>query len=376
MKIQKNFFLTFFLIPFAILAQNKANINIANNTVLERKEAIVAINWNSILSQYPQIDTTNFVVINTVTKKQVPFQLEHKGLPAIQNLLVQVDVKAKSNLKLSVQKGKPQVFAVKTFARYVPERFDDFAWENDKLAYRAYGKALEGTKGDAFGLDIWVKRTDKMILNKRYKSEDYHKDSGDGLDYYHVGFTLGAGNMAPYVKDSVRYSGNYHHWKMMDNGPLRSTFILGYDTWDVDGLKVKATKTISIDAGSQFYKLENVYTYENGKSLPVVAGIIKRPEAGIMSLNEQDGIMGYWEPQHGEDGITGVAVVLTTPVSSIVIDKEQILAKTEVKSNEPIIYYVGGAWNKAGIITNSVQWFDHINRFSKEIKSPLKVTVK
>ncbi|WP_326936878.1 DUF4861 family protein [Flavobacterium sp. PL11] len=351
-------------------------ISIQNNTVYERKEAVVAIKWESILAAYPQIDTSNFIVINSNTKKQVQYQLERRGSKIIQNLLVQVTVKAKSVVQLSIQKGKPQVFPVKTYARYVPERMDDFAWENDKIAFRTYGKALEKTKGDAYGNDIWVKRTDKMILDKRYKSEDYHKDSGDGLDYYHVGFTLGAGNMAPYVNDTVRYSGNYHQWKIMDNGPLRSTFKLTYDEWNVNGLKVKATKTMSLDAGSQLYQLENVYSFNDTKPLTVVAGIIKRPETGIISLNEQEGIMSYWEPKHGEDGTTGVGVILTTPVNTMLVGKEQMLAQTEVKNNEPIVYYTGGAWDKAGKITNNVQWIDYLNRFAMEIKNPLIVSIK
>ena len=376
MKLNKSFFLLFLLLPLALFAQTKKTISIENNTVNDRKESVVAIKWESIVSHYPQIDTTNFIVINAVTRKQIPYQLEHRGDKVIQNLLVQVSVKAKSVVQLSIQKGKPEAFKIKTFARYVPERMDDFAWENDKIAFRTYGKALEKTKGDAYGNDIWVKRTDKMILDKRYKSEDYHKDSGDGLDYYHVGFTLGAGNMAPYVKDSVRYSGNYHQWKIMDNGPLRSTFKLSYDAWDIDGLKVVATKTISLDAGSQLYRLENVYTYADTKPLPVVVGIIKRPETGILSLNEQDGIMGYWEPKHGEDGTTGVGVILTTPVSTMLVDKVQSLAKTEVKSKEPIVYYTGGAWDKAGEYTNAVQWFDYLNKFAKDLKNPLIVSIK
>ena len=337
---------------------------------------MVAIKWETILAHYPKIDTTNFIVINSATKKQVPFQLEHRGNKAIQNLLVQVNVKAKSVVNLSIQKGKAQVFAVKTYARFVPERLDDFAWENDKIAFRAYGKALEKTAGDAFGFDIWVKRTDKMILDKRYKSEDYHKDSGDGLDYYKVGFTLGAGSMAPYVKDSVYYSGNYHHWKILDNGPLRSTFVLGYDAWDVDGIKVKVSKTFSLDAGSQLYSIENVYTFDDNKTLPVVAGIIKRPETGIILLNEQEGVMGYWEPKHGEDGTTGVGVILTTPASTMLVGTEQLLAKTEAKNNEVLTYYTGGAWDKAGKITNSIQWFEYLNRFSQELKNPLLVSIK
>ena len=179
--------------------------------------------------------------------------------------------------------------------------------------------------------------------------------------------------MAPYVKDSVRYSGNYHHWKVLDNGPLRSSFVLGYDAWDVDGLQVKVSKTFSLDAGSQLYSIENVYTFDDTKPLAVVAGIIKRPETGIITLNEQQGIMGYWEPKHGEDGTTGVGVILTTPVTKMLVGTEQLLAKTEVKNNVPLLYYTGGAWDKAGKITNAIQWFDYLNRFAQELQNPLLV---
>lgn len=370
------FSLLIFLIPILILGQTKATISIQNNSALDRKEAVVAVKWKTIVSKYPQIDTTHFVVINPLTKKQIPYQLEHKGIPEIQNLLVQIDIKAKSTLNLLIQKGKPNSFETKTYARYVPERKDDFAWENDKIAFRTYGKALEKKEGDAYGYDVWVKRTDKMILNQRYKLADYHTDHGDGLDYYHVGFSLGAGNMAPFVNDTIRYSGNYHQWRILDNGPLRSTFQLTYDSWNAGGTKVRATKTISINAGSQLNRIENVYTFDSNKPLAVVVGIIKRPEAGIISLNEQQGIMGYWEPTFGKDGTTAVGSILTTPVTNIWADTAQILAKTTVRSNEPIVYYTGAAWDKAGKITNAKQWFEYLDNFNQQLKNPLVVSVK
>ncbi|MGQ7947311.1 DUF4861 family protein [Flavobacterium sp. WC2509] len=376
MKIIKSLFLLAFALPLTAIAQTKTTVTIQNNSALDRKETLVAINWKNVLASYPQIDTTNFIVINNNTKKQVPYQLEHQGNSAVQNLLVQVDIKAKTSLTLSVQKGKPEVFAPKTYARYVPERMDDFAWENDKIAFRAYGKALEKTEGDAYGYDVWVKRTDKLVLNDRYKRNDYHTDNGDGLDYYHVGYTLGAGNMAPYVKDTIRYSGNYHQWKILDNGPLRSTFQLTFDTWNAGGIKVKATKTISIDAGSQLNRIENTYTFEDKNPLPVVVGIIRREKAGVISLNEQQGIIGYWEPTFDKDGTTAVGSIVTNPVSTMWVNKDQILAKTTVKNNEPIVYYSGAAWDKAGKITNSKQWFDYLNHFYQEVKNPLIVSVK
>ena len=376
MKCIKYFFGISFLLPAFLFAQSKTNISIQNNSNLDYKEAIVSVKWETVLSKYPQIDTTGFVVINDKTKKQIPFQLEHRGLKAIQNLLLQVDVKANSSISLTVQKGKPENTVVKTYARFVPERKDDFAWENDKIAFRTYGKAIEKTKEDAYGLDVWVKRSNKMVINERYKLGDYHIDHGDGMDYYHVGFSLGAGNMAPYINDTIRYSGNYHQWKVLDNGPLRSSFQLIYDTWNAGGIKVKATKTISLDAGSQLNRIENVYSFDGDKPMPVVVGIIKRPEAGIISLNEQQGIMAYWEPTHGGDGTTGVGSILTTPVNNMWVGNTQMLAKTTVKSKEPIVYYTGATWDKAGKISNSKQWFNYLDNYYLQIKNPLIINVK
>ena len=290
--------------------------------------------------------------------------------------MLQLSVKAKSTIRLSIQKGKPKPVEIKTYARFVPERKDDFAWENDKIAFRIYGKAIENTNEDAYGFDVWVKRTIKMVINERYKTGNYHKDNGNGMDYYHVGHSLGAGNMAHYVMDTIRYSANYHGWKVLDNGPLRSTFQLIYDTWSAAGIKVSATKIISLDAGSQLNRVKNVYTFEDSKPMPVVVGIIKRPEEGVISLNEQKGIMGYWESTVKEYGTTGVAVILTTTIKNMLVNKYQLLAVTEVKNNEPIVYYTGAAWDKAGKITNSAQWFEYLNHFNQELKNPLVVSVK
>ncbi len=375
MKLIQFLFLALVL-PLPILAQTKATVSIQNNSNLNRNETVLAIKWKSISASYPKIDTSNFVVIDLKTKKQIPFQLEHRGNSAIQNLLVQIDIKAKSAVNLSIEKGKPALFTAKTYARFVPERKDDFAWENDKIAFRTYGKALEKTEGDAYGYDVWVKRTDKLVLNDRYKRDDYHIDHGDGLDYYHVGYTLGAGNMAPFVNDTIRYSANYHQWKVLDNGPLRSTFQLTFDTWNAGGIKVKAVKTISLDAGSQLNRIENNYIFEDKKPMQVVVGIIRREKAGVISLNEQQGIMGYWEPTFDKDGTTAVGSILTTPIENMWVDKAQLLAKTSVKSNEPIIYYTGAAWDKAGEITTAKQWFDYLNNFYQQINNPLLVNIK
>jgi hypothetical protein len=376
MKIIQSILFLAFIIPMGISAQKKAVISIQNQSTYERKSAVVSVAWKTILENYPKIDTSNFVVINSATQNQIPYQLEHLGLAEIQNLLVQVDVKPNATVTLWVQKGKPNQFEQKTYARFVPERKDDFAWENDRIAFRTYGKAIEKTKEDAYGLDVWVKRTSKMVVNERYKLGDYHLDHGNGLDYYHVGFSLGAGNMAPFINDTIRYSANYHKWKVLDNGPLRSSFQLSYDQWDAGGILVSAPKTFSLDAGSQLNRIENVYSFSSDKPLPVVIGIVKRPENGIISLHEQTGIMGYWEPTHNKNGTTGVGTILSNLKTKMWIDGTQIVTKTEVKNNEPIVYYAGAVWDKAGKITTNQQWLEYLSIFQNQLKNPLIIKVK
>lgn len=378
-------------ISISSIAQNKAIISVNNLSLSERKQVVIAVKWENILAKFPSIDTLNFVVLNSVSKKQIPYQLEHKGQNSIQNLLLQVDVKAKSSVLLSIQKGKPAIFETKTYGRFVPERKDDFAWENNIIAHRVYGKALEldPKQHAAYGIDVWVKRSNKMVINERYKratapganANEYHMDRGNGMDYYAVDATLGAGNMMPYVNDTIFYSKYYRTYKILDNGPLRTSFQLTFDSWYVGKTKVNVTKTISIDANSQLSRMENVYTFNDSKPLPVVIGIRRRAEPGVISLNEQEGIMGYWEPTFPEDGTTGVGVVLVNSKNEMLVSKTakeytQLLAKIEVKNNEPVVYYSGAAWDRAGKITNSKQWFDYLNTFTQNLNKPLLITIK
>jgi len=376
--IKSTLFLSFFLFAFTVLAQveNKVGISVTNNSTVNFNQHIATVPWKDVLQKYPTIDTANFKVLYASTKKEIPFQLEYRGETDIQNLLIQVDVAAKSEVKFYLQKGRPTAIPSKTYCRYVAERKDDFAWENDKIAFRMYGKALEGTKENAYGIDVWVKRTDKLVLNERYKNADYHVDHGDGLDYYHVGLTLGAGNIAPYINDSIWYSKNYGQWKVMDNGPLRSSFQLSFDEWDVAGRMVKMVKTVSLDAGSQLSRVEVNYSYSNKDSLPVVVGIIKRKEQGTIFLDEQNGIMGYWEPQHGKDGTTGIGTVFLQSVVKMKVSNDHLLTLLTANTDKPFIYYTGAAWNKAGIITNSQNWFNYLQLFKIQLQHPLQVKMQ
>ncbi|RZL19812.1 MAG: DUF4861 domain-containing protein [Pedobacter sp.] len=368
------------LIQTATIAQNKTGATIiveSPESPAIRLPELVSIKWTDVLLKYPKIKADNFKVIDG-GNKQVPVQLEYKGLPTIQNLLIPVTISAGKKVVFKILEGKPYTVAQKVFGRYVPERKDDFAWENDKIAFRMYGKALESTNENAFGIDVWAKRTDKMILNKWYKTGDYHVDHGDGLDYYSVGFTLGAGDIAPYVNGKIGFPKNYRKSKVLDHGPLRFSFELEYEEWDVAGRMVKVVKQFSLDAGSQLNRVEATFSFaEKDADMPVVAGIVKRKEKGTISpLTKNKGVLGYWEPEHGADGIIGVGTIMLSPSSKTIETETHLLQETMTKSDVPTVYYSGAAWNKAAEIKTAEEWFRYLNQFKETINSPLIIKIK
>lgn len=378
MTISKLFFLTLILslIHNSLSAQNKAilSITIKNISNLTYEYKIIEVPWEN-LENHTKIDTSELIVLDS-NGDQMAFQLEKFGNKGILNLLIQLDLKPQQSKSIKLAYGKRINFITKTYGRYVPERKDDFAWENDNIAFRMYGKALEATpKENAYGIDVWVKRTDRLIINERYKLGEYHIDHGDGMDYYHVGLTLGAGNMMPVDKDSIYYSKNYIDFKILDNGPLRTTFQLFYDSWLVKGKSIKAVKTITLDAGSWLNKIKVEYDTDSNNFIPVVAGIITREGRGIKILNEENGLIQYWEPSNSNYGTTGVACIIPSPILKMTEKNNQLLAYTQTDGKGRITYYSGATWDKQGTFQNHESWMSYLSLFKSHLENQLIINI-
>ena len=112
--------------------------------------------------------------------------------------------------------------------RFVPERSDDFVFENNLIAGRFYGEALEGNPTSP-GIDIWVKLPGRLVANEWYKGamEDpdyYHHDHG-GKDCYKVAVSLGGGASSPLIDGKLCYPAtNYRSWDIVESSPKKVVF--------------------------------------------------------------------------------------------------------------------------------------------------------
>jgi len=279
------------------------------------------------------------------------------------------------------------VFPVKAFARYVPERLDDFAWENDKVAHRTYGPALAApsppdVKKEVLvtsGLDLWFKRVDYPIVDRWYNKghDHYHHDEGEGMDMYNVGKSRGAGGTGVWDGKQLYTGVNYASWKVLANGPVRAVFELHYAGWDAGGKQVSEVKRFTVDAGHYLDRIDSTFTYAGNEPITVAVGLNRTPsdkgQNPQIATRKEGAVLLQWVQQASNDAF-GAAVVLPG-AEGFAQDALNDLVLAKATSGKPLRYYAGGAWSRAGEITSLEQWLRLAQDTAARDASPVRVTL-
>lgn len=398
------------LFCFACNDSRTVTVTVTNPLAMERSNEMVEVSMETVTDRLGLADTAQIVVLNA-DGQQVPYQITYDG-----KVIFPAAIAAGGTATYTIQTGTPEAFDVKACGRCYPERMDDMAWENDLVAFRAYGPALQAKGERGFGYDLFTKyNTTEPILEAMYAKEldketlakiaelkktdpkaaaelsrerSYHIDHGYGMDCYAVGPTLGAGVAALMVNDSIIYPWCYKNQEILDNGPLRFTVKLEFTPLTVKGdSTVVETRLITLDAGSHLNK--TAVSYSNLKeTLPIVAGIVLHEPDGAVVADAANGFITYVDPTTGPDNgkiFMGVAVPAVVKDAKTVLFSEKekkernnadghVLAVSDYEPGSEYIYYWGFAWDKADIKTADA-WNRYMADFAQKVRNPLTVKV-
>lgn len=260
--------------------------------------------------------------------------------------------------------------APEVMARHVPERADDFVFENNLIAGRIYGKALENETTSP-GIDIWVKLPGALVADEMYRMEleeglTYHKFHGLGKDCYKVGTSLGGGASALLIENRLQYPAtNWRSWEILEQSPEKVVFVLHYPEWEAGGEKMSLDKKITVIADSYFCKVEDKWTFsgEYGDSLYAAAGVLRHQEQDTieeeLSLNDRYAV---WEhasdtSAEPEEGMIGVCVFVPgADFVGLSHGDDHGLCTKKITSGDTFTYYFGSCWSK-GDLKTSEDWF-------------------
>lgn len=315
-------------------AAEKLAVTVQHDLSIARPSETVAIPWSDVNAALPGA-LIQKIAVKDAKGNVLPYQVTNvaplakdpKGVGAAYGeLIFQHNFAAgEKSASFTVEKidTVAPVFPVKAFARYVPERLDDFGWENDKIAHRTYGPALAapapaGVTKEVLvtsGLDLWFKRVPYPIVDRWYNKghDHYHKDEGEGMDMYNVGKSRGAGGTGVWDGKQLYTGVNYASWKVLANGPVRAIFELHYAAWDAAGKQVSEIKRFTVDAGHQLDRIDSTFQYEGNEPITVAVGLNKNPsdknQDPNVTVKREGAVLLQWVEQKSNDAF-GTAVVI------------------------------------------------------------------
>jgi hypothetical protein len=359
-------------------------VTVANPTAAARPAETITLSRAEITRAAPGLDLTKTVVVDAHGAPVLSQLADSDGDDAPDQLLFQADLGPRESKTFELRAGTRAPAAAadyKAYGRFVRERHDDFAWENDRIAHRMYGPDLETAKKEPLvssGIDVWVKRVPTLIVNEWYMTDDYHQDHGQGADFYSVGKSRGCGGLGVWSGDKLAVSRNFTDSRVLANGPIRLVFELRYAPWDAGGggARVAETKRVTLDAGSQFNRFESTFT-DIAPATPIAIGIANHP-GGDVKVDAKAGFMRAWEPAAGgAGGNIGCAIILA-PGGNIMgehhLEGDHLIV-TRVPRSGPLVYYVGTAWDRGGRIPNAAAWQKETADLAARLKTPVKVTL-
>jgi hypothetical protein len=307
--------------------ENAVSIKAANTLPVVRSSETIAVKVADLRRLAAGLEASRTVVVDG-SGHLIDSQLTRSdGSAEPDELVFQTDFRPNETKTFVVKNGQrrpPTRSQFKVYGRFVRERNDDFAWENDRIAHRMYGPDLETWKQEPLtssGIDVWTKRVSRLVVNDWYMTDNYHLDSGEGADMYSVGKSRGCGGLGIWANDTLHVSRNFVRSRVLAAGPIRLVFELDYEPWDIvngtaGGMKIAETKRVTLDAGSNFDRYESLFKIEgkaDAKPVPLSIGIgIAKHEGGVARFEKKGGWLRSWEPlktKAGPGGNLGCAIV-------------------------------------------------------------------
>jgi unsaturated rhamnogalacturonyl hydrolase len=361
----------------ALFEDSRATALVVTNPLAEpRASETVEIAWPALASTLGAAPGDPLVVVDARSGRLLPAQLyDGDGDGAHEVLLASLSFLASDARRLVVRRlARPfraPRLAARAYGRFVPESMDDFAWENDRVAFRVYGPALAASRQSS-GIDVWAKRVRRPVIDEWYRGRDYHRDHGDGLDFYRVGPTRGCGGIGWWDGQNLHTSRTFRRSRLLAPGPVRVAFEVTYDPWGPPGQQVVERKRISLDLGQSLSRVEVRFSPVAGpvRRLPVAVGIVQRGE-GTVARDVPTTWFSYVEPPQGDSGQIGCGVVIDAGAARFVDTNQHFLLVTDHPSDRRFLYYAGAYWSKAPDFREPDEWSLYLAAFARRSGAPV-----
>lgn len=230
-----------------------------------------------------------------------------------------------------------------------------------------YSRPLEAAEPPSgSGIDSWGKNVPWPFADRQLRSGDQHGYHGEGLDFYNVGTTRGAGGLGIWYDNKLWTSRNAVRHRILASGGQVADFVVDYAPWPVDvNRKVWETRRFTLPLGTHFTRLVSTISSDVPGPLLVGIGIGKRTTgtgSGELTVDRARGLLSWWGPVDGDHGRMAIALrVDPAMIADIRADADNQLVLLRVTPGKPFVYYSASAWDKGdGDFHTRQQWDTYV----------------
>jgi rhamnogalacturonyl hydrolase YesR len=358
-------------------------IEVQNPLSVARTAETISLALSEVVKLLPSLQVTKTVVQGADGGAVLSQLVDSDGDERADALVFQTDLGPNEHKRFVLGegvRGMPRRDQFKVYGRFVRERHDDFAWENDRIAHRVYGPDLETWAQEPLtssGVDIWAKRTSRLVINDWYQSDDYHRDNGDGGDFYSVGASRGCGGLGIWDGKALHVARNFRTSRVLANGPIRLIFELSYAPWDAGGgVQIAETKRVTVDASSHFDRFESSFKISGQpRGLALAVGIAKH-NGSTFEADPQNGVLRSWEPFPGDNGHVGCAVISAAGAAQGVAESAtDRLLLSALPNGAPAAYLAGFGWDRGGDVADNAAWSVLVASTARELHHPVSISL-
>ncbi len=404
-SIRRIFFSLFLLmLPVVCLAQmHHIIVTVVNKLSFGRLNQTITLTEHQ-LSALGKVDLDKIHIKDAAGRELLCQALDSDGDFHPDEVIFQADFAPYQTRHFTVYVGERHLYKAgqfKAYGRYVRERHGDFAWENDRIVDRTYGRALETWKLEPLtssAIDVWCKKSNKLVINDWYMMGHVYTDTGEGADLYKAGNSRGVGGNGLWTDGELWTAKNFINSQVFTNGPIRVLFQLTYDDFDVNGNQVGETNRISLDAGHNLNHFTSYFKPQKSEQMTAAIGIEKTnltaaevrkgidPKQGPVPIERSPGAFTHLDvnakyglittEQPLSEGMLRCAIIVNPKdFVKTTTDDKNALVLVRVPKDNIVSYWAGFTWSKSGQFKDYDAWKNYVTRYAEELLSPVQITV-
>lgn len=227
--------------------------------------------------------------------------------------------------------------------RFISERAEDIAWENDMVAFRIYSRDVRSKVSS--GVDYWAKTVAHPVIETWYaqaaQGKSYHENYGEGYDFYSVGRNRGLGGTGIITSGGLAVAEPYADYRIYSDTPDLVDFEVSYQPYEADGRMIYEKKRIKMVLSTHFYQVTSTVETSDGQPVVLAVGLTDFGAAKVDQSIEK-GMISLEEKISDKDGTMACAVFADPKdVKGFETVGKDRLILLNVNSGEPVTYYVG-----------------------------------